>query len=68
MRGNNIPINEPLRKFTDAFDCNSFQASNGCVRGWKERYVQIASLYVLTFENQQYGKWSTFVDIFSMIS
>ena len=44
MRENNIPINGPLlleksREFADAFDCKDFQASNGWLRGWKERYV-----------------------------
>ena len=38
---------------TDAFNCNSFQASNKWLGGWKERYVQITSLYILTFENSQ---------------
>ena len=56
--GNNIPINgtprlEDLAKFTEAFDCNSLQASNRWFGGWNERYVQITSSYVLKFENPQ---------------
>ena len=44
MRGNNILINGPLllekaREFAEAFDCKDFQASNGWLRGWKERNV-----------------------------
>ena len=38
---------------TGTFNCNSFQASNKWLGGWKEMYVQITSLYVLTFENSQ---------------
>ena len=38
---------------TDAFNCNSFQASNKWLGEWEDSYVQITSLYVLTFENSQ---------------
>ena len=42
MRGNNIPINGPIllekaHEFAKAFNCNDFTASNGWLRGWKER-------------------------------
>ncbi|XP_057291713.1 tigger transposable element-derived protein 4-like [Hydractinia symbiolongicarpus] len=43
MRGNNIPINGPIliekaREFATAFNYEDFSASNGWLRGWKERY------------------------------
>jgi len=42
MRGNNIPINGPIliekaREFATAFNYENFPASNGWLRGWKER-------------------------------
>ena len=42
MRGNNIPINGPIllekaHEFSKAFDYKDFIASNGWMRGWKER-------------------------------
>ena len=42
MRGSNIPINGPIllekaHEFGKAFDYKDFTASNGLVRGWKER-------------------------------
>ena len=42
MRGNNIPINglillEKAREFAEAFEYKDFTASNGWLRGWKER-------------------------------
>ena len=42
MRGNNIPINGPIllekaHEFAKAFNQNDFAASNGWLRGWKER-------------------------------
>ena len=42
MRGNNIPINDPIllekaHEFAMAFNYNDFTASNGWLRGWKER-------------------------------
>ena len=42
MRGNNIPINGPIllekaHEFAKAFNYNEFTASNGWLRGWKER-------------------------------
>ena len=42
MRGNNIPINGPIllekaHEFAKAFDYTNFTASNGWLRGWKER-------------------------------
>ena len=42
MRGNNIPINGPIilekaHEFAKAFDYKDFTASNGWMRGRKER-------------------------------
>ena len=42
MRGNNIPINGPIllekaHEFAKACDYKDFTASNGWLRGWKER-------------------------------
>ena len=42
MRGNNIPINGPIllekaHEFSKAFDYKDFIASNGWMKGWKER-------------------------------
>ena len=42
MHGNNIPINGPIllekgHEFAKAFDNKDFTASNGWLRGWKER-------------------------------
>ena len=42
IRGNNIPINDPIllekaHEFCKAFNCNDFAASNVWLRGWKER-------------------------------
>ena len=42
MRGNNIPINGPIllekaHEFAKAFNYKDFAASNGWLRGWKER-------------------------------
>ena len=42
MRGNNIPINGPIllekaHEFSKAFDYKDFIASNGWIKGWKER-------------------------------
>ena len=42
MRGNNIPINGPIllekaHEFAKAFNYKDFTASNGWLRGWKER-------------------------------
>ena len=42
MRGNNSPINGPTllekaHEFAKAFDYKDFTASNGWLRGWKER-------------------------------
>ena len=42
MRGNNIPIIGPIRlekahEFAKAFNYNDFTASNGWLKGWKER-------------------------------
>lgn len=42
MRGNNIPINGPIlmekaQDFAKAFNYDNFSASNGWLRGWKER-------------------------------
>ena len=42
MRGNNIPINGPIllekaHEFAKAFNYKYFTASNGWLRGWKER-------------------------------
>ena len=42
MCGNNIPISRPIllekaHEFAEAFNYNNFAASNGWLRGWKER-------------------------------
>ena len=42
MRGNNIPINGPIflekvHTFARVFNYNNFTASNGWLRGWKEK-------------------------------
>ena len=42
IRGNNIPINGPIllekaHEFSKAFDYKDFIASNGWMKGWKER-------------------------------
>ena len=42
MRGNKIPINDPIllekgHEFAKAFDYNDFTGSNGWIRGRKER-------------------------------
>ena len=42
MRGSNIPISGPIllekaHEFAKAFNYNDFTASNGWLRGWKER-------------------------------
>ena len=42
MRGNNIPINDPIllekaHEYAKAFNYNDFTASNGWLRGWKEK-------------------------------
>ena len=39
---NNIPVSGPIlvekaHGFAKAFNCNNFTASNGCLRGWKEK-------------------------------
>lgn len=44
MRGNKIPVNAPILleiacKFAHAFNYKDFQASNRCLRMWKERYA-----------------------------
>ena len=57
MRGNNVPINGTLgleelaNLLKHLIATLSTHQTDG--RGWKERYVQITSLYVLTFENPQ---------------
>ena len=74
MRGNNVPINRPLlfeelaNLLTHLIETFFVQALNGWLKGWKKRYVQIASLYTLPFKNPQKGKWSTFREISSMIN
>ena len=54
------------RKFTETFDCNSFQTSNRWLGGWKERYILITSLYVLHLKihskvsglhSEKYNQW-----------
>ena len=42
VHGNNIPFNGPIllekpHEFAKAFNYNNFTASNGWLRGWKER-------------------------------
>ena len=42
IRGNNIPINGPILsekalEFAKAFNHGSFKASNGWLKGWKEK-------------------------------
>ena len=55
MRGNNIPINGPIRlektyEFATTFIYNNFAASSGWLKGWKERQMIFLSSFKLQFK------------------